>query len=357
MKGKCVVAVIVLLVLLLAWVFRRRLAPILIGGALGAAGVLVFQAGRRRGAQSATGGGANEARPSGHLQPMIELPVSVAVLDYTPYSSKERKRTTLHLGQRKLLLSEVDFLSDFASPGDTVVYAGAAPGIHIGLLAQLFPRLRFELYDPREFTVKKSKAIKTTVGFFTDETARKYAGRDDVLFVSDIRVGTEGRHPNEAEVAKDMEMQMDWVRIMNPRAAMLKFRPAYDSEKPVRYLAGVRRLQAWAPQTSTETRLVATRPYTTTEYSPKDHEGRMFHLNSVVRESAQFDHGVPLGLVEGLDHRFDSATEVRIWAKYLRSAGAEASSEGIARLFHRASKALGRGIIRGTARARPKGSN
>jgi hypothetical protein len=353
MQRGCLLAVIVLLVLLLAWVFRRRLAPVLVGGALGAVGVLAFQAGRRKGTQSATGGGAADPVASAGLQPMSALPARVEDLGYTPYSSKARRRTTLHLGQRKLLLSEVDFLSDFASPGVTVVYAGAAPGTHIGLLAQLFPRVRFELYDPREFTVKNSKMIKTTVGFFADETARGYAGRDDVLFISDIRVGTEGRHPNEAEVAKDMAMQMGWVRIMNPRAAMLKFRPAYDSEQPVRYLAGVRRLQAWAPQTSTETRLVATRPYTTTEYAPKDHEGRMFHLNSVVRETAMFDHGVPLSLAPGLDNRFDSATEVRIWRKYLRSSWGEGKATDpvdVARLIRRTSKALRRGLTEGRSR-------
>jgi hypothetical protein len=38
------------------------------------------------------------------------------------------RQVNQHKGQLKLLLSEIDFLTDFARHGDTVVYAGAACG-------------------------------------------------------------------------------------------------------------------------------------------------------------------------------------------------------------------------------------
>ena len=45
----------------------------------------------------------------------------------------------LHWGQRKLLLSEIEFLTLYAAPGDLVLYAGAAPGGHIPYLARPLP--------------------------------------------------------------------------------------------------------------------------------------------------------------------------------------------------------------------------
>lgn len=55
-------------------------------------------------------------------------------------------------GQRKLLLTEIEFLTEFAKDGDTVLYIGAAPGTHIPYLAgELFPYVAFVLYDPARF--------------------------------------------------------------------------------------------------------------------------------------------------------------------------------------------------------------
>eukprot|EP01113_Clastostelium_recurvatum_P023758 TRINITY_DN2832_c0_g1_i4.p1 TRINITY_DN2832_c0_g1~~TRINITY_DN2832_c0_g1_i4.p1 ORF type:complete len:249 (+),score=62.08 TRINITY_DN2832_c0_g1_i4:51-797(+) len=84
-------------------------------------------------------------------------------LGRTPYQRRQGEAKTVdHWGQRKLLLSEIEFLSRFASasaagPSSSsssssssmvVVYAGAAPGTHIPFLQRLFPRLRWILVDP-----------------------------------------------------------------------------------------------------------------------------------------------------------------------------------------------------------------
>ena len=41
-------------------------------------------------------------------------------------------------------------------PEGLCVYVGAAPGTHITFLCEMFPRITFHLYDPRDFTVKES---------------------------------------------------------------------------------------------------------------------------------------------------------------------------------------------------------
>lgn len=70
-------------------------------------------------------------------------------------------KTVEHWGQRKLLLSEIEFLTTHAKPGQLVIYAGAAPGNHVPFLAeQLFPHLRFLLVDPAPFACKQTQQIQ-----------------------------------------------------------------------------------------------------------------------------------------------------------------------------------------------------
>lgn len=77
-----------------------------------------------------------------------------------PYVGKifSRRRMGVHIGQRKLLLTEIQFLTDICIKipiGDIhVVYAGAAPGHHDHLLSTMFPRVRFILVDPRMFDIR-----------------------------------------------------------------------------------------------------------------------------------------------------------------------------------------------------------
>jgi hypothetical protein len=334
MKHKgLVLAAVILVLLLIIWAGRRHPAACLLVGA--GVSALVVVATRKPAILGGTPPALSDALgvPPDELRAISQitarrlstgsLPVRVDDLKYLPYHPRTRDRRSLHVGQRKLLLSEVDFLTDYARPGDTVVYAGSAPGTHIVFLAQLLQskRLRFALYDPRRFApgLETATRISLHTEFFTDETAQRYANRDDVLFISDVRTGaTEGEEfPSESAVGEDMTAQMQWVRLMNPRAAMLKFRLGYDAPGSVEYLAGERRLQAWAPSSSTEMRLVVSRPYDTTIYDVKDNEGRMFFLNHM----AAFDHGIPLRLVRGLDYCFDCATEARIWYRYIGGLG------------------------------------
>lgn len=213
----------------------------------------------------------------------------------TPYRRRKGERkTTLHWGQRKLLLSEIEFFSIFAPLGAHVIYAGSAPGTHIELLSKWFPTLKFTLVDPGKFTVKETERITTRQEFFTEDTAREFqpsdpeARNDHMLFISDIRsVDSLGSAPQEVEkgVWHDMEQQSNWHKILRPRASMLKFRLPWDaSESPTpplspspclgsrgvfsfpfftvaatsRYLDGKVYLPIWGPQTTTESRLVVT---------------------------------------------------------------------------------------------------
>ena len=58
------------------------------------------------------------------------------------------EKIKIHLGQLKLLISEIMFLTKKAKDGDRVLYVGAAEGYHTAKLADMFPTLTFDLWDP-----------------------------------------------------------------------------------------------------------------------------------------------------------------------------------------------------------------
>lgn len=80
---------------------------------------------------------------------------------YKPRTAED-DRTVVHYGQRKLLLSEIEFLTNvcISLPAKlkhkriVVIYAGAAPGDHIDLLYSMFPFIKFVLVDPAKFSVE-----------------------------------------------------------------------------------------------------------------------------------------------------------------------------------------------------------
>ncbi len=66
-----------------------------------------------------------------------------------PYSeSLGLKRMGCHAGQRKLLLTEIEFLTCCAANSNFIIYAGSAPCEKLPALLQMFPDKKFLLVDP-----------------------------------------------------------------------------------------------------------------------------------------------------------------------------------------------------------------
>ena len=96
--------------------------------------------------------------------------------------------STRHLGQLKLLLTEIMFLSKTWKHGKKVLYVGAAHGYHIYYLAKMFPMLTFDLWDPGKFDIEEHPNIKIFNKFFTNDIAKSYKAQgNNILFISDIR--------------------------------------------------------------------------------------------------------------------------------------------------------------------------
>lgn len=251
------------------------------------------------------------------------------------YSKRTTKVTNvIHWGQRKLLLTEIEFLTMYFEKKTNdkptyVIYAGAAPGNHILYLSKLFPTVHFELYDPRNFSEKlthtpKLDKINTYNQYFTDETAEKWISynisNNDILFISDIRSSSLSMKFNEIEncVASDNKKQMEWYNIIKPVMSMFKFRLPYDSDKKTQYLEGDIYIQPYAPFSSTETRLIVGENAKTTQYDNRIYEEQMYYFNNYTREMPHKLYDMyDIDKEYGIRNDFDGTSEIFILKRYL----------------------------------------
>lgn len=258
------------------------------------------------------------AEKSSNLNRILDLSVT------QPYTvRKPFLRRTLHWGQLKLFLSEVEFLTkvqqDAGKRDIILVYAGAAPGDHDAYLHSLFPSIRFELYDPNDFIVKDSDKIKTHVQFFTDADAKywqKYvAEHPDIYlaFVTDIRTNP----PTPENIKRNMDMQMKWWQIMNPDLSMFKFRLPWEPGKTT-YPEGDIYLQCYPSAVSTETRLIVKKSAKLIEYDNKQYEDACFAHNTIARTKYYDTYGDFNLDHDGIDNCYDCISFVRIIDEYTK---------------------------------------
>ena len=166
-----------------------------------------------------------------------------------------------HIGQRKLFLSEFRFLTEIYNDEEIiVVYAGAAPGNHTGLLSQYFPKIKFVLIDPNDFKIIRlgeSNMIEIVASenlpgfietedynifiiqdYFTLNMARLLSTLETpTYFISDIRTNFNSTHsnkdgsPTDLDVVWNLSQQFNWLCELKPKAAMFKFRhPYYEKD-------------------------------------------------------------------------------------------------------------------------------
>ena len=211
------------------------------------------------------------------------------------YDPSVTNPNVVHQGQRKLLVAEVAALTYWYNTHHdggrhpTVVYVGAAPGTHLYFLARLFPRARFQLFDPAPFDTR----LMALPGFeinsrdFTSADAFQASTIKNSVLFCDIR---RGRADFEAGVAEDMATQREWVAVMRPSLSLLKFRIPYNlpPESDLEYLEGRLQYGVWSKPMSGETRLLVTSEDLdkTRLYSVMRYEQVLFRHNHSVRGRA-----------------------------------------------------------------------
>ena len=273
-------------------------------------------------------------------------------LSWEKNKDKRKNFNRLHYGQLKLLLSEIEHLTQVQRRIDlstaTVIYIGAGGGEHIPLLSSLFPKLHFILVDDH-FSIQPTNTIEIFYEYASDETIQKYKAhaRKNIIFISDMRRGNEENF--EKSVNDDNMNQMKWGIQLDAFSMLLKFRLPYPdmymnthytttidnsirnhvvSPKTVPnntylYLKGEPKLQAWAPLYSTETRLEVFKrkdnKWSMDCYDPKQYEDACLYFNEITRSSNtsyKESQWVPYHIA-GMDNRYDAVGEFYILRSYI----------------------------------------
>eukprot|EP00759_Apiculatamorpha_spiralis_P057451 PhF_6_TR8659/c0_g1_i2/m.13537/K18776/MTR2, MT48; cap2 methyltransferase len=271
--------------------------------------------------------------------------VPLILSDDTPQVEYSRDRgapmTHVHWGQRKLLLSEIEFLLYSMPRGSPprvhVVYAGAAPGSHMTVLSNMFMNTTYELYDPCPFDPALQEDSRFELhtgedGYFSDRVAHNIVAKrvhdinlpalsfmysvmecetanfsqpiallahaaldcnaPPLLFVSDIRSGKEKNDDFDSHVEQDMDAQVRWHRILRPQSSMLKFRLPYaftfdqhtktlvpNPQRMVPYLDGDIYLPIWGRHSTTECRLVSKGYASMKPYDIQKYDSQLIWVN------------------------------------------------------------------------------
>jgi hypothetical protein len=307
--------------------------------------------------------------PDGWLMPP-ELPINYNLLKPTFMYHDLALESLLYNGQRKLLANEILFLTKYGSLAKKVVYAGAAPGIHISLVADMFPNLEFDLWDTEKFIIPdrlikgRSTTGRITIfqGLFLPEKALTYRGQG-ILFISDIRslsMGVQKQGESAAAtlarsqylVDRDNALQLQLAMVSGALCSMLKFRLPFNMPRDdYMYVDGDVWLQPWAKGGSAETRLILDsrrfkmQPKTSETMAAfyklpldaipgnevavpdvktwriSEYENKLFYFNAFVKGRATIQNslGIREGEVRGLKLNFDSAYEIYIWDQWLLS--------------------------------------
>lgn len=208
------------------------------------------------------------------------------------YDSSKQLPFNIHIGQRKLLLSEIQLLTtwymEHPTIHPTVLYIGAAPGTHLLLLSKLFPSVSFVLYDGARFDRRLHKPVFcVNKGFVDTQQIRDMRTKFDensLIFISDIRLDAPNDDAFESAVTRDMELQQEWLSILQPKMSLLKFRMSYNMKHgdTLMYTKGDLMYQLWAKPASGETRLFVRKEDINVHipYDFKDYEETMaFHNN------------------------------------------------------------------------------
>lgn len=202
---------------------------------------------------------------------------------------KKYDKIIMHFGQLKLLFSEMLFLSKYSEDGNKVLYIGAASGYHISLLADLFPKLTFDLWDAGKFNLEQRDNIKIFHKYFTNSDAQEYKKEGkNILLISDIRnLDIQKYRHNMKELDKlitsDMNKQKEWTQIIKPKAAYLKFRLPYE-KGTTEYFDGKIYLQPFSPQ-STESRILVTDYNKMKKYDNTEFDEKLAYVNCCIRGS------------------------------------------------------------------------
>ena len=251
--------------------------------------------------------------------------------------NKERHAPTIfaYIGQLKLLLSSIQFFTMLFTSSPkifNVIYIGAAPGLSIPIIDNLFPGriAQWLLYDPGTFAGDFCKTLcsadpkrfKIFREYFTEAVAKvlleqKIILPEETVIMFDHRTSDKTR----AKMLADWKLSCDTIMLIRPFAAWIKYRlpwPENDHDA-ITGIGGQIFIEPCTAQFSAEARMFCFSEDIqrflkgqTTKYNLKDYEQCMFDYNLHARWQVTGQK-----TIMGLDYGNDVQIIIDIATKYL----------------------------------------
>lgn len=259
----------------------------------------------------------------------------------------------LHIGQMKLLLSEMQALIYYTDTTvvKNFVYIGAAHGFHIYVLAKLFPTFNFYLYDISTGWDKRlyqEENVFINNHYFEKDDIKYWQEKNEpLILVSDIRnldVGDAKKKEEDIDafevlVDADMRLQEYWVKELKPYLALLKFRPPYPTDKITKsvYLDGVVFRQIFAKRSSAETRLLV-KGIGYREWDLDVYDRMNAYFNGKIRTKTKYLNPVDgskntIHKEKGVMNDYESTAMTIIVMDYLKKINALVNKENVVKLL------------------------
>jgi len=239
--------------------------------------------------------------------------------------SKDESGINFHNGQRKLLLSEVEFITNEYDKFDDnekkiILYIGASAGInsvHTYYLVKMFPEFEYHFYDKNSFFPKLYSLENVIIfkRYFTEDDYKTYKNKNVFLIcdLRDLAIGNAKKKENLNELNKiildDITFQRQIYENIQPKSALLKFRLPWKKDT-TEYLDGTIYYQCWQGPYSTETRLVPNGKIK--KYDNTSYEERLFYFNTETRRR-YYEHPCKC-----YGHCYDCTSEFIILSNYIK---------------------------------------
>ena len=210
-------------------------------------------------------------------------------------------QTTEQWLYRQLLLSEIEFLTEYSNESNClVVYAGAASGIHLNYLSDLFPQVEFVLIDSNAILTEQNDRITIIEKDFNEKLAKKYAKEERrILFICNKGINDD---------------LMLWQSNINSYASLL---PIHFCSTSFQFYDGRILLNLWSPRNSFECRLIVEKDASIITYETHQFKKAISYFQNHLR-LMYYEHDLNEIETEGLDHCYDCQAEIFILEKYVR---------------------------------------
>lgn len=256
----------------------------------------------------------DQSKTRGGITEYLEfLPDDFPMMKYSEKVAKTLESKNVHMGQDKLLFSEIEFLVSLGAPKKKilVIYPGGGPGTHLPLLASItgakivaidpaFNNKSLSPISPSDDIVIFPKLFDVTEWL----NLSNLEGFDDIILISDIRSEPKGVKKGTKEYSKkfddeikaNMKLQKDWFNQINSTRkkkgfplvkGLFKFRLTWESGS-TNYLSGPLAFQVFEKASSTEMRLWAS-DLSTKNYDHRMMEEKLFFFNSQYRTGSFLD--------------------------------------------------------------------